>query len=292
MKENSKAYAGLITGAVLIAFSPVLIRMAGAPGIVSSFYRLAFGSLTLTPIFLWNLKTERKNISKKGVWIAIAAALSFSIDMAFWTEGIMATNATIPTLAGNLAPLWVGIMAMFIFKERNKAGFWFGLLFALMGVSLLVAQDLYFANGMLKGLILGLLAGIFYAGFIILTQPGRKHLSALSFLYVSTLASTFFLGIILLAEGHSFTGYGTKAWVIFAIMGVIIQAGAWFLINFAQGYLPASLVSPTLLAQPVLAGVFAFLLLGEVLTFWQIIGGTMVVAGIYTVHFARARKKK
>jgi drug/metabolite transporter (DMT)-like permease len=292
MKEQSKAYIALLMGAVLIAFSPVLIRMAGVPGIVSSFYRLAIGSLTLTPLFLLNLKKERKNISKKGVWIAIAAALSFSIDMAFWAEGIMATNATIPTLAGNLAPLWVGIMAMFIFKERNKAGFWFGLLFALLGVSLLVIQDLYFANGMIKGLILGLLAGVFYAGFIILTQPGRKHLSALSFLYVSTLASTFFLGIILLAEGQSFTGYETKAWVLFAVMGVIIQAGAWFLINFAQGYLPASLVSPTLLAQPVLAGVFAYILLGEMLSFWQIFGGLMVVAGIYTVHFSRSRKQK
>jgi drug/metabolite transporter (DMT)-like permease len=292
MKEQSKAYIALLMGAVLIAFSPVLIRMAGVPGIVSSFYRLAIGSLTLTPLFLLNLKKERKNISKKGVWIAIAAALSFSIDMAFWAEGIMATNATIPTLAGNLAPLWVGIMAMFIFKERNKAGFWFGLLFALLGVSLLVIQDLYFANGMIKGLILGLLAGVFYAGFIILTQPGRKHLSALSFLYVSTLASTFFLGIILLAGGQSFTGYETKAWVLFAVMGVIIQAGAWFLINFAQGYLPASLVSPTLLAQPVLAGVFAYILLGEMLSFWQIFGGLMVVAGIYTVHFSRSRKQK
>jgi drug/metabolite transporter (DMT)-like permease len=74
-------------------------------------------------------------------------------------------------------------------------------------------------------------------------------------------------------------------------MGVMIQAGAWFLINFAQGHLPASLVAPTLLAQPVLAGVIAFLLLGEALTIWQITGGIIVVIGIYTVHFAKQRKK-
>jgi len=71
----------------------------------------------------------------------------------------------------------------------------------------------------------------------------------------------------------------------------MIQAGAWFLINFAQGHLPASLVAPTLLAQPVLTGVVAFLLLGEALTLWQIAGGVIVVIGIYTVHFAKQRKK-
>jgi len=75
-------------------------------------------------------------------------------------------------------------------------------------------------------------------------------------------------------------------------MVVMIQSGAWFLINFAQGHLPASLVAPTLLAQPVLTGVVAFLLLGEDLTLWQITGGIIVVIGIYTVHFAKQRKKQ
>ena len=56
--------------------------------------------------------------------------------------------------------------------------------------------------------------------------------------------------------------------------------------------LTASLVSATLLAQPVLAGVIAFLILGEELTLWQIFGGLIVVVGIYTVHFAKKKNKK
>jgi drug/metabolite transporter (DMT)-like permease len=48
----------------------------------------------------------------------------------------------------------------------------------------------------------------------------------------------------------------------------------------------------TLLAQPVLAGIIAFVMLGEKLTIWQISGGIIVVVGIYTVHFAKQKRKK
>jgi len=111
-------------------------------------------------------------------------------------------------------------------------------------------------------------------------------------LYLSTVSAAVFLGLFLVILDYSFTGYSTQAWVLFFIMGILIQAGAWFLINYAQGYLPASLVSPTLLAQPVLAGIFAYFMLNETLTFWQLIGGLFVVSGIYMVHFSRSRKKK
>ncbi len=291
-QQNKKAYIALIVGAIIIGFSPVLIKMANAPGIVSSFYRLLIGTLTLTPFFVYSYLKNKPKIPIKGVIFASLAGLCFALDMSLWTTGIMISTATIPTIAGNLAPLWVGIMAMIFFKERNKAGFWLGLSLSLAGVTLLVVHDLYHPTGMMKGLLLGLLAGFFYAGFLVLTQPGRRYLNTITFLYISSFATTVFIGIFLLANGLSFTGYPAKSWIIFLIMGVSMQAGAWFLINYSQGHLPASLIAPTLLTQPVLAGIIAYFLLGEVLTFWQFIGGIVVVAGIYQVHFSRTRKAK
>jgi len=211
--------------------------------------------------------------------------------MAMWATGIMLSNAAMPTLVGNLAPLWVGIGALLFFKEQQSSKFWIGLLIALTGVTFLMIQDFYQPDGIFKGLSLGLFAGMFYAGFMLLTQLGRRYLNTISYLFISSLATTIFLGFFTVIQGIEFIGYSQKAWVLFIIMGVMIQAGAWFFINYAQGFLPASLVSATLLAQPVLAAVIAFIMLGEKLTVWQIIGGIVVVTGIYTVHFAKLRKK-
>lgn len=292
MDNIKKSYLFLILGTILIAFSPVLIKDTGAPGTVTVFYRLVFGTLTLiVPFTLSRIKSKEK-LKIKGIKIAVLAGLFLAIDMAFWATGIMLSNAAMPTLVGNLAPLWVGIGAFFLFKERQNSRFWIGLVIALIGVTFLMIQDLYQPEGIFKGLFFGLLAGIFYAGFMLLTQIGRRHLNTISFLFFCSTATTIFLGIFTLFLDIEFTGYSTKAWTLFVIMGVMIQAGAWFLINFAQGHLPASLVAPTLLAQPVLAGIIAYIMLGEELTIWQILGGIIVIAGIYTVHFAKQRKNK
>ncbi len=291
MDKINKSYSFLILGAILISFSPVLIKDTGAPGTVTSFYRLLFGTMTLIVPFAISRIKSKKKLKIKGVFIASVAGLFLATDMALWATGIMLSNAAMPTLVGNLAPLWVGIGAFLFFKERQTSRFWIGLLVALTGVTFLMIQDLYQPDGIFKGLILGFFAGMFYAGFMLFTQIGRKYLNTISYLFISSLATTIFLGIFVLIQDIEFVGYTPKAWTLFIIMGVMIQAGAWFFINFAQGYLPASLVSATLLAQPVLAAVIAFIMLGEKLTVWQIVGGIIVIIGIYTVHFAKQKKE-
>jgi drug/metabolite transporter (DMT)-like permease len=53
------------------------------------------------------------------------------------------------------------------------------------------------------------------------------------------------------------------------------------------GYLPASIVSPTLLLQPVLTGLLAIPILGQALSLAQIVGGAAVLLGVYIVHRSR-----
>ena len=289
-KRYPQAYLALLAGLVAIGFSPVLIKMASAPGIITSFYRLSIGAVVLTIPFTVNILKKRKKIPLKGILFASLAGFCFASDMSLWSTGIVASNATLPTLTGNMAPLWVGIGAMVIFKEKQKAGFWLGLLLAFGGVSLLIINNISDSSGVLKGMIMGLFAGMFYAGYLLFTQPGRQHLDTITFLYISTLSTSIFLAIYATILNLDFTGYDNRTWILFLIMGIGIQAIAWFLINYSQGYLPASTVSPTLLGQPVISAFLAYFLVDEQLTGWHIAGGIIVVVGIYLVHFSRKTK--
>lgn len=285
----NKAYLALITGLLLIGLSPILIKSANAPGIVTSFYRLAIGTVVLTIPFLWSVSRRKLKMSARGITYAVLGGICFSLDMAFWTTGIVATNATIPTLTGNLAPVWVGIGAMLFFKERQRIGFWIGLILTFSGVTSLAISDIIEATGMMKGIFLGLLAGVFYALYQLITQPGRKHLDTLAYLFISSLSCSVFLAAYAFFLGYSFTGYDQTTWVLFIIMGISMQAGAWFLINYSQGFIPASVVSPTLLLQPVLTAIIAMSFLNEPFTLGQIIAGIVVVAGVYLVYFSRLK---
>lgn len=287
MNNTKKAYIALIIGALLISFSPVMIKATGAPGTITAFYRLLVGTLVLIIPFILSRRKATTPLPRKGIWLAILGGLSLAIDMVLWTTGVMASNAAMPTLVGNLAPLWVGFGSVIIFKERQTKGFWIGVIIALIGVFALVLHDFYAPEGIFRGLILGLLAGVFYAGYMLIAQPGRKLMDTISFLFISSLATTFFLGISALILKLPFTGYSQEVWILFIAMGVFIQAGAWFLINYTMGYFPATLVSATLLAQPVIAGVIAYFALNEILSMSHIIGGIVVVIGIYMVHFMK-----
>ena len=62
------------------------------------------------------------------------------------------------------------------------------------------------------------------------------------------------------------------------------------LIAYALAHLPAAFSSVSLLFQPVMAALFAWLLLAEPLVPLQIAGGVVVLAGIYLARRGRARR--
>jgi len=83
------------------------------------------------------------------------------------------------------------------------------------------------------------------------------------------------------------TGYPTQSYLAFLGAALVSQVGGYISIGYALGHLPASVVSPTLIGQPVVTAILAIPLLGEGLRTEQWLGGLVVLAGIYLVHRSR-----
>ena len=270
----------------------ILIKSSEAPGVVTTFYRMTMGSAILLVPFIFHVIIRKKHISLKGTMLAISAGICFGFDMALWSTGVVASNATLPTLMANMAPIWVGIGSLVIFKEKHKPGFWLGLLLAVSGLPVMFFQDFYSSGNIIKGAMLGLGAGLFYGAFYLFSQRGRKLMDTLTYLFITTTSSSFVLFILVLLFNYDFTGYPINTWIIFLALGLGVQVIGWFLINYSQGYLPASIVSPTLLGQPVITALMAAIILHEHLTVFHLIGGSIVVAGIYVVNLSRIKSRK
>ena len=281
-----RAYLALGLGVIGMGFSGIFVSWANAPGAVTGFYRMAIAVILLAPLF-FNHQRKRAKIPRRETAVALAAGFFFAGDLIFWNTGILISGATNPTLMGNTAPLWVGLGALLIFREKLNRNFWLGLLLAIAGAAVILGLDALSDVGL--GTFFGLLAGIFYAGYYLVIQRSRQRLDALSSFWLAALSSTFFLFLAALLLGQPLTGYPAVTYWNFLALAVLVQVGGQLAINFALGYLPASIVSPTMLAQPVLTAIFAIPLLGETLSFWQIVGGLTVIAGVYTVHRSRAK---
>lgn len=287
MKATSRAYLALAGGLTSLGFSAIFVRGAEAPGTVTAFYRMALGAtfMALPFTLYWR---GRSAGWRRGLWLAALAGAFFGADLTLWATGIVRSGATIPTLMANTAPLWVGLGAWLIFRERLSPGFWAGTLLALLGAGAVLGGDLRAGDILQNGGLLGLGAAVFYGAYYLVAQRARDHLDTLTFFWISTATSALFLGFVNLLIGHPLRGYPYTTWLIFLASGLLVQVGGWLLINYAQGRLPAPLVSVTLLGQPLLTAVIAWPLFGEILSGAQILGGVAVLAGVFWVHRAQS----
>ncbi len=285
-----KAYLALFAGLLIIGFSAILIKSAEAPGMVTAFYRVGIASLVLI-IPLISRWSQFRQLSRKAIIIAAAGGVAFGIDTGLWSWAIELSNATIPTLMANMAPVWVGIGALIIFREKQRRGFWIGLAIAITGTFTMAWQSFNLSDGLFSGIIISLLAGVFYGIYHLFTQQGRSMMNTLQYLSISTFAAaTTVACIIIVNPNYSFTGYSDTTWIIWLVYGIGVHVGGWSLINYSQGHLKATTVSPTLLGQPVITAIAAFFILNEALSTWQIAGGIIVIAGIYLVNITRIKK--
>jgi len=130
------------------------------------------------------------------------------------------------------------------------------------------------------------LASLFYAAYLLSTPRIRERTDVFTLMVLSMAIGSVFLYGVCRAMGAPLTGYSGRTWLALLGLGLITQAGGWLAINEALGHLQASLVSASLLAQPVLTALLAIPLLGEPLTPGQIIGGLLVLGGILQTHRA------
>jgi drug/metabolite transporter (DMT)-like permease len=289
--SRARIYGVLALGIVCIALSAIFVKLAvGVPGTVSAFYRVAIAAVALAiPFARGQARKSRSAEATSGlgwrIWaLAIVAGVFFALDLGFWNTSLGFTTAANATLLGNDAPLVVGLGALILFHERPRVSYWLGLIIALLGMSVIVGWDVISQSPLSAGDLLAMLAGVFYAGYLLTTQRIRADMDTLPSLWVASATGTVLLLAFILATGQALVGYSLNAYMALLGLGLISQLVGWLAINYALGHMPASVVSVTLLTQPILTALFAVPLLKESLETHQIVGGLIALGGIFLVN--------
>jgi tRNA threonylcarbamoyl adenosine modification protein (Sua5/YciO/YrdC/YwlC family) len=283
------SYLALVIGVFALGFSPLFVLWANAPGVVTAFYRELIAAIVMFIPMLLLTKTALP-LSPKHVWYAIIAGVAFAADIALWNCSVFLTSAANATLFNNTSVLWVGLAALLIFKEKLGQLFWIGLFIALIGIIIIVGADFLTHPRLGAGDFMAMIAAIGYAAFFIATQYSRQQLGVISSFWFSAAAGALFLLPICLLSGKALIGYSSVTYWNFLGIALITQVGGYLAINYALGYLPASIVSVTVLSQPIVAAILAKLLLNQPIEPNQIIGGLFVLSGIIIVNRSRMKE--
>jgi drug/metabolite transporter (DMT)-like permease len=263
----ARAYVLLAFGIFCIGFSAIFVKLADLPGSTSGFYRLGLASIALSIPYVAR-RSKHPAMSRRVFGFAALGGLFFALDVWTWQSGLIYASAASATLLGNTSSIIVALGAWLIFHEKLHLPFWTGLFIAFAGVLL----------------VLALLGAFFYAGYLLTTQHTRAQLDTVAYLFLmSSIGALILLGLTI-AQGDPLWGFSIKSWLALLGLALFSHVMGWLAISYALGHIRASLVSVTLLGQPVLTALFSIPLLGEDLIPLQVIGGLLVLSGIYIVN--------
>lgn len=281
-RARTFAFIALLLGGTALGLSPIFVRLSDVGPVASAFWRL-----TLALPFLWFWAFAKGDTgaagSKPMVGVALLAGGFFAADLGVWHWSIVYTTVANATLLANYTPVFVTLAGWFLFRQRVSVLFMAGMITALAGTTLLVGPS--FSGGKhLAGDGLALLAAVFYAGYMLSIKRARDGYSTAMLMALSGTVSALILLPFALLSPQAMLPSGAAGWTVLLALALVSQVLGQSLIAYAFAHLSAALSSVGVLTQPVVAAALAWILFGESLNWPQLLGGALVLLGIFVAR--------
>lgn len=289
--QSRTALIALLAGGALISCSPIFVRLSELGPIGTVFWRLA---LALIPLLLLaqrggesgaeTPKTVRDYLLVSLPGIVLAA------ELCAWHISLHLTSVANSTLLTNMAPIFVTLYSWVVLRQAPGGLFAFALALTLAGVFILMGGPQALGSGNLKGDAVAIVAAMLYGAYIVALGKMRERFSTSTIMIWSCGAGAISILPLAWLSEPLMLPLTLAGWGVLIALSWLSQAGGQSMIAFALAWLPASFSSLTLLLQPVVAAILAWLVLDEALTIWQGVGGAIVLFGIWIARRAQRRQ--
>ena len=272
----------LLLGAVLISFSGIFVRISELGPTATAFHRLF---LALPIFWLWMAVEARGEAQifprRLSDWALLAlCGLMFAGDLVFWHWSLRMTSIANSTLLGNSAPIFVTLAGWLLLGQRFSIVFLLGLALAAAGAVVVIGISFGSGQRPFFGDLMGLVVGAFYGAYIMLVGRLRGRFSTAAVLGIGGLATCVTLLAVAIASGESLTPHTLHGWLVLFGLSWLMQVAASSAIAWSLAHLPTAFGAVALLVNPVAAALFAWALLGEMVSPLQAGGGALVLLGI------------
>ncbi|MET0206587.1 MAG: DMT family transporter [Thermoleophilaceae bacterium] len=269
-------------GALVIAFSAILVKLAEVSPSTAAFFRCAY-ALPVLGLLAWAERRRYGSRSRRDRLLAFAAGIAFAADLTFWHHSIEAVGAGLATVLGNLQVMFVALIAWAALGERPGNRALVSIPVVFLGVILIsgaIGAGAY-GDDPLLGVVYGVLTAITYALFIlILRQAGSDERRPAGPLFDATLSGAVFSAIGGIAVGDIDWVPGLEAQFWLVLLALSSQVLGWLLISVSLPRLPAVLTSILLMLQPVSTVFLGVLIFSEAPSEVQLTGVAIVLAGV------------
>jgi drug/metabolite transporter (DMT)-like permease len=274
-----------LLGVFAISFTAILIRLADVSPLTAGFFRAAYALPILAVMWFATRRSDQRAAADRR--LGFAAGLVLAIDLWMFHAAIAAIGAGLGTLLANIQVVFVALAAWALHDERPSAAAFVAIPVVFTGVALLSGlgrADTY-GNDPVAGVILGILAGIAYAAFILMYRAANRAQSSVVGALLDTTAGTAIgTAVAGLATGTLDLGFVWPAHRWLLILAVVAQVFGWLMIGYALPRLPALTTSVLIMVQPVGALIWGNLIFTERLSALQGAGVALVLLGVTAIN--------
>jgi drug/metabolite transporter (DMT)-like permease len=260
---------------VAFSLSSTLVKSAESPGVLVAFWRLAMVSV------VWNvyLRLTGRRVTLRHVRQAFVPGVFFGVNLATFFVGATNNSVANAALIGSLSPFLIVPLGAKLFGEYNHPR---ALLFAVLafgGTAMVLLNAPPNGDASLRGNVFGVLAMFLWVGYVVATRHFRRDMDVATFMAtISPIAAVAVLPLAI-ADGDMFE-MSARGWAYTLVLMFLTGVAAHGLLVFAQRTIQIGTIGIAQVAQPALAVVWSFLLLGETVRSGQVVGIAVVMGGL------------
>lgn len=290
---------GLLAGISAASSAAILIRFAqneGAPSIVIAAARLTIASLILTPLVFTRYRSDLRHLNQQAWILALLSGFFLALHFATWITSLEYTTVASSVVMVSTTPLWVALLSPLVLHERVGILTLVGLILALLGGAIIGLSDActlqagllscpplhtFFNGSAFLGDFLALFGAWMAAGYLLVGRKLRLKMELVPYIFIVYGMAALVLIIIMLGMGKTPLGLPRMAYLWFLLLALVPQLFGHSIFNWSLKYLPVSIVSVTLLGEPVGSTVLAYFIFQEVPGWIKIGGAGLILAGIW-----------
>lgn len=273
----------LFAGAVLISFSPVLVRLVSVSPTVSGFYRVFFGGMGLA---LFLILTRRKLVfTRRARFALLMSAVFFALDLWFWHRSIIYVGPGLATLLANFQVFFMTAAGVLLLRQRPTGAQLVAIPLAMIGLTMIIGLEWQSLQRDYRiGVLFGLLTAVCYAGYLLSMRQARTastHAVPSREIAVLSLVAAAILGLSAIAEGESLAIPNASDAIWLACYGILVHAVGLMFIASSLSKVTPTQVGIALLLQPSLSFTWDIVFFDRPLTVIEAIGALIALGAIY-----------
>lgn len=280
-EHRLRLYGGLFAGVVAVSWAAIFIRLAEAPALSVSAYRLVFAALPVALFAAARRRDELLRLSRREHLLLLVSGAALALHFATWIASLGRTTVASSVALVSTQPVWVALIAVLVLRERMSRRAGLAILVATVGGATIGGADISLSGEALAGDALALVGAVCAGIYFVAGRRVRPTMSLAGYVGVVYTVAAVLLVAAAAGAGQPLTGCSLQTWLMLALLAIVPQHLGHSTLNWALRYLSAPFVSVAILGEPVISTALAIPFLDEWPGPMRVVGGAITLVGVY-----------